>query len=138
VPAAFNGIVGYKPTKGTLSAAGLVPACTSLDTISILAPSVASARAVWLVADEGPDMDDPFARVQQSLPLWHVDFRGLQESGFTFGVPPQSALAICTPTYRNQFDAAVERMRRIGGRHVEVDWTPFEGGSRLLYDGAQF
>jgi allophanate hydrolase len=136
VPAAFNGIVGYKPTKGTFSAAGLVPACRSLDTISILAPTVASARAVWLAADEGPDMDDPFAKLQQSLPLWHVDFRGLQEAGFTFGVPPQSALSACTPIYRNQFDAAVERMRRIGGSPIEVDWTPFEGGSRLLYDGA--
>ena len=136
VPAAFNGIVGYKPTKGTLSAAGLVPACTSLDTISILTPTVASARAVWLVVDEGPDMDDPFARVQQHLPLWHVDYRGIQEAGFSFGVPPESALSYCTPTYRSQFDAAVERMRQIGGRPVEVDWTPFKGGSRLLYDGA--
>jgi allophanate hydrolase len=136
VPAAFNGIVGFKPTKGTFSAAGLVPACRSLDTISILAPTVASARAVWLAADEGPDMDDPFARVQQSLPLWHVDFRGLQEAGFTFGVPPESALSACTSTYRKQFKVAVELMCRIGGRPVEVDWTPFEGGSRLLYDGA--
>jgi len=136
VPAAYNGIVGFKPTKGTFSAAGLVPACRSLDTISVLAPTVASARAVWLVADEGPDMDDPFAKVQQSLPLWHVDFRGLQEAGFTFGVPPQSALSACTPTYRNEFNAAVKRMCRVGGIPVEVDWTPFEGGSRLLYDGA--
>ena len=136
VPAAYNGIVGFKPTKGTFSAAGLVPACRSLDTISVLAPTVASARAVWLVADEGPDMDDPFAKVQQSLPLWHVDFRGLQEAGFTFGVPPQSALSACTPTYRNEFNAAVKRMCRVGGIPVEVDWKPFEGGSRLLYDGA--
>jgi Asp-tRNA(Asn)/Glu-tRNA(Gln) amidotransferase A subunit family amidase len=81
-------------------------------------------------------MDDPFARVQQSLPLWHVDYRGIQEAGFSFGVPPESALSCCTPTYRSQFDAAVERMRQIGGRPVEVDWTPFKGGSRLLYDGA--
>jgi allophanate hydrolase len=136
VPAAFNGIVGFKPTKGTFSASGLVPACRSLDTISILAPTVDSARAVWLVADEGPDMDDPFAKVQQSLPLWHVDFRGLQEAGFSFGVPPESALSACTPTYRSQFKAAVERMCHAGGRPIEVDWAAFEGGNGLLYDGA--
>lgn len=136
VPAAFNGIVGFKPTKGTLSAAGLVPACRSLDTISILAPTVAAARAVWLVSDEGPDMDDPFAKRQQSLPLWHVDFRAVREAGFTFGVPPQSALSVCTPDYCSQFEAAVERMCRVGGSPIEIDWTPFEGGSRLLYDGA--
>lgn len=136
VPAAFNGIVGFKPTKGTFSAAGLVPACRTLDTISILAPTVDAARAVWLVADEGPDMDDPCAKVQQSLPLWHVDFRGVKDAGFMFGVPPKSALEACTLEYRKQFGAAVERMRRVGGTPVEVDWSPFESGSRLLYDGA--
>lgn len=136
VPAAFNGIVGFKPTKSTFSAAGLVPACKSLDTISILAPTVDIARAVWLVADEGPDLSDPFAKVQQSLPLWHVDFRGIQEGGFVFGVPPSSALSACTPTFRGHFSLAVERLQRAGGTPQEVDWTPFEGGSRLLYDGA--
>lgn len=136
VPAAFNGIVGFKPTKSTFSAAGLVPACKSLDTISILAPTVDIARAVWLVADEGPDLSDPFAKVQQSLPLWHVDFRGVQEGGFVFGVPPSSALSACTPTFRDHFSLAVERLQRAGGTPQEVDWTPFEGGSRLLYDGA--
>jgi allophanate hydrolase len=136
VPAAFNGIVGFKPTKGTLSAAGLVPACRSLDTISILAPTVDIARAVWLAADEGPDLSDPFAKVQQALPLWHVDFRGIQKGGFVFGVPPSSALTACTPAFREQFRLAVKRLQRAGGTPQKVDWTPFEGGSRLLYDGA--
>ncbi|KAG9655833.1 glutamyl-tRNA amidotransferase subunit A, partial [Aureobasidium melanogenum] len=136
VPAAFNGITGLKPTKGTLSASGLVPACKSLDTISILTSTVDEARAVWLVADEGPDMMDPFTKTQQSLPLWHVDFRGPREGGFVFGVPPASALAICTSTYRKHFDLAIERLELSGGVRQEVDWTPFEGGSRLLYDGA--
>ena len=136
VPAAFNGIVGFKPTKGTFSAAGLVPACRSLDTISILAPTVDIARAVWLVADEGPDLSDPFAKVQQTLPLWHVDFRGIQKAGFTFGIPPSSALTVCTPAFQEHFSLAIERLQRAGGTPQEVDWTPFEGGSRLLYDGA--
>ena len=136
VPAAFNGIVGFKPTKGTFSAAGLVPACRSLDTISILAPTVDIARAVWLVADEGPDLYDPFAKVQQTLPLWHVDFRGIQKAGFTFGIPPSSALTVCTPAFQEHFSLAIERLQRAGGTPQEVDWTPFEGGSRLLYDGA--
>ncbi|KAG9747341.1 glutamyl-tRNA amidotransferase subunit A, partial [Aureobasidium melanogenum] len=115
VPAAFNGITGLKPTKGTLSASGLVPACNSLDTISILTSTVDEARAVWLVADEGPDMMDPFTKTQQSLPLWHVDFRGPREGGFVFGVPPASALAICTSTYRKHFDLAIERLELSGG-----------------------
>ncbi|KAK6004835.1 hypothetical protein QM012_007614 [Aureobasidium pullulans] len=136
VPAAFNGITGFKPTKGTLSADGLVPACKSLDTISIMASTVDEARAVWLVADEGPDMSDPFAKTQQSLPLRHVDFRGYREGGFVFGVPPASVLAICTPIYHKHFNLAIDRMERSGGIRQEIDWTPFEAGSRLLYDGA--
>jgi allophanate hydrolase len=136
VPAAFNGITGFKPTKGTFSADGLVPACRSLDTISVLAPTVDESRAVWLAADEGPDLADPFAKPQQSLPIWHVDFRGVQEGGFVFGVPPLEALEVCTPTYREHFALAVERMERSGGIRQEVDWAPFDGGSRLLYDGA--
>ncbi|KAI5267439.1 Isochorismatase hydrolase [Aureobasidium subglaciale] len=136
VPAAFNGITGFKPTRSTLSAEGLVPACRSLDTISILAPTVNEARAVWLVADEGPDMSDPFAKTQYSLPSWHMDFRGVREGGFVFGVPPASALTICTPTYRKHFDLAVERLEGSGGVRKEVEWTPFEGGSQLLYNGA--
>jgi len=136
VPAAFNGVTGFKPTKGTLSANGLVPACKSLDTISVLAPTVEEARTIWLVADQGPDMADPFAKLMQSLPLWHVDFRGVRAGGFVFGVPPLSALQTCTATYQEQFHNAVARLRRAGGTPKEVNWAPFEGGSRLLYDGA--
>lgn len=136
VPAAFNGVTGFKPTKGTLSAAGLVPACKSLDTISILAPTVEEARAVWLVADQGPDMTDPYAKTQQSLPLWHVDFRGVCAGGFTFGVPPQTALRACSSVYREHFSKAVARLQKAGGRPQEVDWMPFQGGNGLLYDGA--
>ncbi|KAK3110769.1 hypothetical protein LTR53_014602 [Teratosphaeriaceae sp. CCFEE 6253] len=135
-PAAFNGITGFKPTKGTLSAQGLVPACKTLDTITVLASSVEEARAVWLVAEEGPDPSDPCAKSQQSLPLWHVDFRGPKAGGFVFGVPPPSALEVCTPLFQQQFAKAAERMQRTGGRKVEVDWAPFNGGNQLLYEGA--
>ncbi|KAK4556247.1 hypothetical protein LTR86_006391 [Recurvomyces mirabilis] len=136
VPAAFNGIVGFKPTKGTLSAQGLVPACKSLDTITVLAPTVDEARAVWLVADQGPDESDPCAKRQQSLPLWHVDFRGPKVGGFTFGVPPDSALECCTSSYRDLFSKSVARMERAGGKAQVVDWAPFDMGSKLLYEGA--
>lgn len=136
VPAAYNGLTGFKPTKGTLSARGLVPACKSLDTITILAPTVEESRKVWLVADQGPDMDDIYAKSQQSLPLWHADFRGVKSSGFIFGVPPPFALDECTPTYQKLFAEAVKRLERAGGVAKDLDWTPFEGGSDLLYDAS--
>ncbi|KAK5118714.1 hypothetical protein LTR85_007920 [Meristemomyces frigidus] len=136
VPAAFNGVVGFKPTKSTISAQGVVPACKSLDTISVLAPTVGEARAVWLAADQGPDSTDPYAKTQQSLPLWHVDFRGPREGGFKFGVPPPEALQSCTAVYQERFTEAAARLQRAGGTPQQVDWTPFYGANRLLYDGA--
>ena len=135
-PAAFNGITGFKPTKGTLSAQGLVPACKTLDTITVLAPTVEEARAVWLIATEGPDPNDPCAKLQQSLPLWHVDFRGPKTGGFVFGVPPQTALEVCTPPFRQYFAEAVAKMERAGGKSLVVDWAPFDGGNQLLYEGS--
>lgn len=136
VPAMFNGVVSFKPTKGTLSARGLVPACKSLDTVTVLAQTVEDARAVWLVADQGPDMSDPYNKPLHTLPLWHVDFRGPKAGGFKFGVPPATALQACNPGFRSLFYQAVERMKRAGGVAQEVDWTPYKGGNDLLYEGA--
>lgn len=135
VPAALNGIVGLKPTKGTLSATGLVPACKTLDTITIIANSVKDSRAVWLVLDEGVDLQYPYAKPQQS-PSWHVDFRGPKLGGFKFGVPPQEALAVCEPMQVRLFAKAVSRLARAGGVAEVVDWKPLQGASDLLYDAS--
>jgi allophanate hydrolase len=136
VPAAFNGIVGFKPTKGTISARGVVPACKSLDTISILAKSVAVAREVWLICDTGPDPEESYAKTQQSLALWHADFRGPKLGGFTFGVPSEKALEICDEVYRTLFKQAIERLKRAGGTVHEVDWDLFEKSSDLMYNAS--
>ncbi|MEV6299833.1 allophanate hydrolase [Actinoplanes sp. NPDC051861] len=61
VPAALNGIVGVKPTRGLLSTLGVVPACRSLDCVSIFARDVATAERVLRVA-RGPERDDPWSR----------------------------------------------------------------------------
>ncbi|CZS96894.1 uncharacterized protein RAG0_06053 [Rhynchosporium agropyri] len=132
VPAAFNGIVGFKPTKGTISARGVVPACKSLDTLSIMAPSLTDARQVWYVIDQH-DTLDPYAKTQLSLSLWKQDFRGPKHGGFSFGVPPSSALKVCSKEYQELFQESVHKLRSCGGRLVEVDYTPFEKASDLLY-----
>src|SRR5690606_38468432 len=63
VPAGFNNIVGLKPTKGRFSTLGVVPACRSLDCVSIFALSVSDAEAVAVVT-EGFDAEDPYSRIQ--------------------------------------------------------------------------
>lgn len=136
VPAAFNGIIGFKPTKGTFSARGLVPACASLDTISIFAHTVDEARHIWLTADRSPDDQDPFSKPQFTLPLRLVDFRGPRKGGFNFGIPPSSALAELTPTYQAMFTTAITRMQAAGGTPKDIDWKPFTGANDLLYEGS--
>lgn len=135
VPAAFNGIVGFKPTKGTVSAKGLVPACRTLDTITVVAPSVSDTRKVWqIIAQHDPE--DPFSKLPHTLVTWKVDFRGPRIGGFTFAIPPTSSLSVCTPAYRDFFDRAVQALRASGGRLVPIDYSIFEVAGDLLYEGA--
>ncbi|KAK3319512.1 glutamyl-tRNA amidotransferase subunit A [Cercophora scortea] len=135
VPAAFNGVVGFKPTKGTVSAIGLVPACRTLDTITVIAPSVADARLAWRIIAHH-DASDPFSKLPRSLPAWHINYLGPRHGGFTFAIPPPSALDILTPPYRSLFTAAVQTLRASSGRLVEIDYSIFEVAGSLLYDGA--
>ena len=135
VPAAFNGIVGFKPTKGTISARGMVPACKSLDTLSIMAPTLIDTKKVWYVIDKHDPLD-AYAKVPLSLSLWKQDFRGPQDGGFTFGIPPPEVLAICSPEYQTLFASSIQKLRSCGGRLVDVDYTPFSKASDLLYDAS--
>ncbi|CAK7211023.1 hypothetical protein SCUCBS95973_000989 [Sporothrix curviconia] len=139
VPAAFNGIVGFKPTKGTLSYRGVVPCCRSIDTATILAQSVSDARNIWHVIDEY-DAQDAFAKDPQSLPLVLTDYRGLQQAGFVYATPPASAMdaASVSPAFRAAFDAALEVVKEIGGSMRPLDdatYKPFVDATDLLYNG---
>src|ERR1700676_4519509 len=81
VPAAFNNIVGLKPSNGRLSPRGVVPACRSLDCVSVFALTPEDAASV-LDAAEGYDAADPYSR--------KVDDRGL--NGLRFGIPRRDQL----------------------------------------------
>lgn len=136
VPACFNGVVGLKPTKGTVSARGLVPAIRTLDTITVMAPTVSEARMVWRIIAR-PDPKDEFSKRPHTLPTWKTDFRGPREGGFTFAVPPATSLAACSPEYRDLFAQAVETLQACGGRLVDhVDYSIFERAGGLLYDAS--
>lgn len=135
VPAAFNGIVGFKPTKGTVSARGLVPACRTLDTITVVAPSITEARKVWQVIAHH-DPEDPYSKLPHTLPTWHIDYRGPRVGGFTFAVPPPTILKVCKKEYRELFSSAVSALQSCGGTLKEVEYTPFSAAGDLLYDGS--
>jgi allophanate hydrolase len=128
VPAAFNGIVGLKPTRGLVSTRGVVPACLSFDCVSIFARTVELAtRALSVVAQ--PDDEDPGSRAARPVPRLVVP-----ASGATIGVPPLGSLEL-DPPEAACFASAVARVRALGATIVEVDLAPFTAAGRLLYGG---
>jgi Asp-tRNA(Asn)/Glu-tRNA(Gln) amidotransferase A subunit family amidase len=113
----------------------MVPACKSLDTLSIMAPTLRDAKKVWYIIDKHDPLD-AYAKSPLSLSLWKQDFRGPKEGGFTFAIPPPELLATCSPEYQTLFASSVQKLRSCGGRLVEVDYTPFSKASDLLYDAS--
>ena len=131
VPAAFNNLVGLKPTRGVLSTAGVVPACRSLDSVSIFAADVAGARAAWQIA-QGVDAADPYSRRFEPRLAPAPWLTG----PFRFGMPHDRDLQFfgdgdSAVLYRE----AAERLQRSGGTPVRIDFAPFREAAQLLYDG---
>jgi allophanate hydrolase len=132
VPAAFNNIVGLKPTRGVLSATGVVPACRSLDCVSVFALTVEDAARAADVA-RGYDESDPFSRREAD------DLRfapGPRPPHFRFGVPGKDALEFHGDSGAAALYAqAVGHLQALGGTPVEIDFAPFRRAAALLYDG---
>lgn len=125
VPAAFNNIVGIKPTPGLLSTSGLVPACESLDCISVFSLSVQDGAVVRRLA-EGFDATDPWSRKAQphDLPVDGPRVGILKHGDQHYFGKEDNALL---------YDQAIARL---GGEPVEIDYEPFLAAARLLYEGA--
>ena len=134
LPAGFNGVVGYKPTRGLISAQGVTPACLSLDCVAIIAGNVSDARTVWDLCTKY-DEEDPYAKTTAPIQR-HINSTGTRAKIFRFGIPPLEALAICNPVYRRKFDESVEFLHTMGGISRPIDWSPFEKAGQLLYEGS--
>jgi allophanate hydrolase len=128
VPAAFNNLVGLKPTPGLISTSGVVPACRSLDCVSIFALTAGDARRVFRVVATF-DPSDPYARCDGTA-------RPEFAERFRFGVPrPDQLEFFGDKDAERLFAAAAERLEAIGGRRIEIDFAPFLETARLLYEG---
>ncbi len=131
VPAAFNNLLGLKPTCGLLSTHGVVPACRSLDAISIFAHTAEDANRVLGVA-AAYDAQDVYSRPVQSHGF---DFG--KAATFNFGVPQREQLQFFgNRDAERLFDEAVARLESVGGQKVVIDFSPFIEAARLLYEGA--
>ena len=128
VPASFNNIVGIKPTRGMIPCTGLVPACRSLDCISVFALTAGDAYAALDVA-AGDDPADAYARAGEQVAL-----RG--GCNLRIGVPRSGDLRFFGDEAAEAlFAGAVEKASALGARLVEIDFTPFAETAALLYQG---
>ncbi|WP_121500600.1 allophanate hydrolase [Entomohabitans teleogrylli] len=128
VPAGFNNIVGLKPTKGWLSACGVVPACRLNDTVSVFALTVADAETVVRIA-AGYDARDDYSRRHPAT----APARFAQTP--TLGVPDVLEF-YGDPLSEAAFRAALAQMQALGVELVTIDFSPFRELAQQLYQGA--
>jgi allophanate hydrolase len=134
VPAAYNNIVGLKPSKGVLSTRGLVPACRSLDCVSVFAATCEDAARI-AAQMQSFDGADPYARPDGPS----VGFAVIGTGGpgpFRFGVLAPGARDFLGDTEAARaYDRALARLTTLGGTRVEIDFTPFREVGAMLYEG---
>ena len=131
VPAAFNNVVGLKPSRGLISTSGVVPACRSLDCVSVVALTCEDANEV-LRAVASPDEQDAESREPGEFPA----NAPIDSHRFRFGVPPAADLRFFGNTAAaDLYQTALNRMKKLGGTPVEIDFSPFVAVGQLLYQG---
>jgi len=129
VPAAFGNIVGLKPSRGMVSCSGVVPACRTLDCVSVFSLTVDDAIAALKVI-AGADDADPYTRPR---PVGAV---GPMPDGVRLGVPlPGERLFFGDTRSAEAYDAALDKLASLGANIVEIDIKPFYEAARLLYEG---
>lgn len=126
VPAGFSNVVGLKPTRGVVSTAGVVPACRTLDCVSVLALTVDDATAMLDV------IATPDAPARQARP--HAV--GPMPQGLKLGVPMAGQrLFFGDRASEAAYEAALARLSALGATIVDIDIEPFYAAARLLYEG---
>ncbi len=128
VPAGFNNLVGLKPTPGRVPMAGVLPACRTLDVVSVFALTVADAAQVMRLI-EGADDEPRFAWPQLQVP-WLGDSRRTLRLGVPIDPGCDKALG-----WDRAFETAIERAARTGAEIVPLDFAPLFRVAALLYDG---
>ncbi|MBV9672400.1 MAG: allophanate hydrolase [Verrucomicrobia bacterium] len=122
VPAALNNIVGLKPTIGILSTGGIIPACRSLDCVSVFALTVGDAEKVLINA-----------LTEKPLSRWERNCRNCLNRSARIGT--LTDLQAIDEQFRPAYEQAIQRLLKMGHTIVETDIGPFLETAKLLYDG---
>ncbi|MBI5320385.1 allophanate hydrolase [Bradyrhizobium sp.] len=129
VPAMLNNIVGLKPSLGLISTAGVVPACRTLDCVSVFSLTVDDAIAALKVM-AAPDAGDPFSRNRPLAGMTAFPAK------LRLGIPRDGQLIFFGDRHSEQaYGEALQRWRALGAELVEFDLEPFYETARLLYEG---
>jgi allophanate hydrolase len=129
VPAMLNNIVGLKPSLGLVSTYGVVPACRTLDCVSVFGLTTDDAWAALAVL-AGPDANDPYSRARP------LGAPGVLPPALRVGVPrPSERVFFGDTRAAADYAAALDRLTRLGAAIVEIDIEPFYETARLLYEG---
>ncbi|WP_240695197.1 allophanate hydrolase [Corallincola luteus] len=133
VPAAFNNLIGLKPSRGVISCKGVIPACQSLDCVSIFALTVDDANLA-LAAAEGHDLADPYSRPN---PFDNSARRyGALTDSKTIAIPlPEQLQFFGDDTAASLYQQAIAQLQALGHQITALDMTPFLDAARLLYEG---
>ncbi len=130
VPAGFNNIVGLKPTRGLLSCSGVVPACKSLDCVSIFSQTLAEAEYLFDIVN-AYDTNDSYARNDRQ----GLDAGMMATAQLRFGVPkPEQLQYFGDPESSALFTQTIAKLQTLG-EVVEIDFQPFLEAAALLYEG---
>jgi len=129
VPAGFGNIVGLKPSRGLVSTAGVVPACRTLDCVSVFTLTVDDAMTMLSVI-AAPDPADAQSRPRVA----HGS--GPMPEGLRLGVPLSGQrLFFGDHVSQAAYEAALAQFALLGAKIVEIDIEPFYAAARLLYEG---
>jgi len=128
VPAAFNNIIGMKPTRGVLSTQGVVPACRTLDCVSIFALGMDDLQTVYSITQDF-NKNDPWA-------VKSKEGKNIASRQFRFGVPRTTELNFFgNKEYKRLYQEAITKCEQMGGERIEIDYQPFAVAAKLLYEG---
>ena len=129
VPAGLNNVVGLKPSLGLVSTAGVIPACRTLDCVSVFALTTDDAWTALAVM-AGPDRADPYSRPRP------LGAPGAMGKSIRIGVPiAAQRLFFGDHAAADIYAKAIERFAALGAEIVETDIEPFYETARLLYEG---
>lgn len=129
VPAALNGIVGLKPSLGALSNRGIVPACRTLDCVSIFALTADDAFEIF----KSTAVHDPLEAYSRIFPPFR---RSGVQSQLRVGIPDNKTIRFFgDEVQQRSFNQSIDMLRKEGAAVTEVDFEPFYAVAELLYDG---